>query len=380
MRITIAERLQPFSHTPGISFILPNTNLRFQIFPAMLRVHDLSKKEPELVTDIAVGIESPVHDFTAMQDLERGELKIWGHSSHGYFRYRIVAIENSSSKSTMFAIRIDKQPHEKKISWNCSQGYQTTQILEEQVSKQMVLFSKEIDPSPNIKFLITQQQERLSLGNHKAQEWDKIRQRGDMSEIFPLWLKLGQMTPLVSNSSSFGTAALLEPCRSAINQRSIETILPAFHNLFVAGFDVGLSPRLIDEQCHGFQLPSLTDQITISPMCLLTEGATLIRRLFVHSEDNKIHILPALPPEFHCGRFLQAYTPAGLLDMEWTKKTIRRLIFKATADAALQFSFQGDVKQFRLRQKESERGTITPCNTPIQVSCGKIYLFDCFQK
>lgn len=378
MHITIAERLQPFSHTPGIYFILPGTNLRFQIFPALLRIDDLSGKEPAPVTDISIGIEGPVHDFTAMQDLERGELKIWGHSSKGYFRYRITPIANPSPKSAPFAITIEKQPTEREISWTCSQGFQIT--LLEDLTKQTLLFSQHPEKSQSSTSVTSQQKERLSLGNHKTQEWDKIRQRSDMSEVFPLWFRLGQLTPSLHSSSSVGTADLLNPCRDAIDLRSIEKILPAFNNLFLAGFDIGLSPRLNDEQHHGFQLPPISDQDNISPMHLLTEGAALIRLLFLRSDEAKIHILPALPPEFHCGRFLQAQMAEGTLDIEWTKKTVRRMIITATAEAELLFSFQRDIKQFRLRQKESERGSIMPCNTPIKVSPGNTYLFDCFQK
>jgi hypothetical protein len=380
MRITSTERLQPFSHNPGIYFILPRTNLRFQIFPTMLRIHDLSNKEPINVTDITIGIHGPVHNFTAMQDLEKGELKVWGQSSKGYFRYRIAAIENSSPKAVQFAITVEKQPPESEISWNCSQGYQKTIIKQEHDTKKTLLFSKYLDKPQTITLLIPQRNERLSLGNQKAQDWDKIKQRTNMSEIFPIWMRLGQITPSVQYSSSSGTVALLDICHSTIKQHVIETILPAFHNLFLAGFDPGLSPRLLDEQHHGFQLPPIPNQEQISPLFLLTEGAALIRQLFIRSDNSRIDILPSLPPDFHSGRFLNANTAVGRLDMEWTKKVIRRMIFTATLETELLFSFQKDVKQFRLRQKESERGAFIPSNAPIQVSCGETYLFDCFQK
>lgn len=347
MRITIAERLKPFSHTPGINFILPGTTLRFQLFPALLRIHDLSEA-PALLTEISMGIEGPVQDFTVLQDLEKGEIKVWGKSLNGYFRYSITPID----RPPRFMITIEKQPQQKEII--LPHYSQTTERL------------------------LLQQQERLSLGNHKAQDWDKIRQRGEMTEIFPLWLRLGQISPTSQNCITSGTTALLDPCREAIEQRDIVNITSAFKNLFLAGFDTGLSPRLLDEQYQGFSLTTPSNVEKISPIILLTEGASLIRRIFFYEENEGIHILPALPPEFHCGRFLQLRTSAGLLDIEWSKKTIRRMIFKASHNADLFFLFQKGLKQFRLRQKESERGSFISSNTPISFIKDKTYLFDRF--
>lgn len=371
MRITIAERRRPFSHVPGVYFVLPGTQLRFQLFPSLIRIHQLTEQDPFLVSEISLEITGPVRDFTAMQDLEKGDIRVWGHSAEGFFRYLLHGTNNNSD----FFLKIEKQPQNKPLQRICSSGF-LHQYGEELESKQKFLFSLKPDPSectPTILRL----EEKLSLGNHKAQDWDKMRPRLDMSEILPFWIRLGQITP-PSQGSSVGTAALLNPIRNAIDDRALEKILPAFQNLFLAGFDPGLSPRLLDTQHHGFHLPSIKQDDKISPLYLLTEGANLIRKLFLQVEGEQIKILPALPPQFHCGRFLHLHTPAGILDIEWSKKEIRKIILKATKTGEGHFIFQKGLKSFRLRQKKSEKGEIHACNTPISILEGNTYFIDQF--
>lgn len=379
MRITIAERLTPFSHTPGFFFLLPGSPLRFQIFPALIRVHDLSGHEPTLVTEIQVKIQGPVQDFTIMQDLEKGILLVWGHTADGYMRYKITAAQDSQTQQPCFFITVEKEPVTQALTFYPSQGFHMISYQEEG-AKKIYLIISQVDKLPPVAFYKAQATERLSLGNHKAQDWDTMRRRAEMTEIFPLWLKLGQTLPYCRYVVSLGTSALLDHCRVLIAKLDREALLPAFGTLFLAAFEGGLSPRLHDDQHQGFPFPSMEGKEKASSLELLTEGAALIRQLFVHCEEDSIDVLPALPPEMHCGRFLNIQCPKGMLEMEWSKKVIRRMIFTPTADATLSFSFQKELKQFRLRQKESERGVVMPCGSVITVRQGQQVLFDRFEK
>lgn len=314
MHITIAERLRPFSHVPGFLFILPGSTLRFQIFPALIRVHDLSGKEPLFLTEIEIGINGPVQDFTIQQDLEKGIILVWGHTLNGYMRYRITAAQKNFS----FYITIEKEPVDHPLKWALTNGFQMLPHQEEEHPKKTFIITSQVDKISSVLFYKPKEGERLSLGNHKKQDWDMMRQRAQMTEIFPLWLRLSQMLPICPYIAAGGTSALLERCRGVITQQEIESTLPAFNALHCAAFEGGLSPRLHDDQHQGFALPPI-EKVPHSPLQLLREGAALIRSLFVRCEEDRIHILPTLPPELHCGRFIKICCLAGNIEMEWRK-------------------------------------------------------------
>jgi hypothetical protein len=336
MHITIAERLRSFTHTAGTYCVLPGSLLRFQIFPALLRVYDLSYAVPKLIQEIPVPVKGPVKEFTVQLDLEKGAIDVWGFDLHAYFRYRIL----TTQQPKQFALYIDKGL----TAWKPEQL-----ILNHEVGS---FFSAE----------------RLSLGNHKNQDWERVAIRENLTEIFPIWLRLGQLLTSPSEVVYGGTAALFKDCLSA----SKENVCDAFINLFKVAFEGILSPRLNDEQHQGFALDAAPP--TLSPLILLTEGARIIRSLFIRIQLNEIFVLPSLPTQFHCGRFLHIQCASlGLLDLEWTKHFMRRMIFHAASDALVQFHFPKNVKRYRLN------GQFQLVEKPIQISKGKVYTFDNFQ-
>ncbi len=353
MRIAVAERLRPFSHIPGTCFLLPGSSLRFQAFPALLRIHDLAEKEPRFIAEIPLDVTGPVKDFTIMQDLEKGLLRIWGHTAKGFMRYRISARPESPEG---FAIAMEKFPDD--MTNHSEYGNAPSTYI-----------------PPSI--------DRLSLGSQKAQDWNLMLRRRDLAEILPLWFRLGQLIPNAAQSIAEGTAMLLQFCRKSIESQKRVEICSAFNDLFSAGFECGLSPRLIDEQHQGYHLPPLTIKNAAggSPLSLLTEGASLIRQLFVQFQDLHIHVLPVLPPDFHCGRLIQTQCgTAGVMDLEWSKHLTRRMTFTAQIEGQLQFHFQKELRRFRLRRNQQDRGQTINCNEPIDVHAGESYYFDRFEK
>ena len=95
MRIKDTFRFKPFSHTPGVRCLLPNTRLVYQIFPSRY-----------VVGDEVVEI-SPLKKFTVLQDLERDEIVISGFSLSGFKRY---VIKNEASKRPLerLTLGVDK--------------------------------------------------------------------------------------------------------------------------------------------------------------------------------------------------------------------------------------------------------------------------------
>lgn len=363
MKIAIAGRLRPFSHRLGTFFVLPGSCLRIQVFPGLIRIHDLSETNPKLLHEIPVHIQGPVEKFTVQQDLEQGFLLVWGWTARGYMRYRIEPLKGDPCGC---ALVIEKRPSSGLSFGSC--------IPEDQ---RYVLSSCSDERAPHLSIT-----ERLSFGCHKAQDWDMIQRRCDLSEILPLWMRLGRVTPASADVTFEGTASLVEPCQLAIERGERTRVLPALQQLFLAGFEGGLSPTLIDTSYQGFALNPLSDHAKITPLCLLTQGARMIRSLFVQKCDQQVKILPVLPPEFHCGRFLQIpLDNLGVLDLEWSKGWVRRMIFTPVSEGSLSLRFQKGLKDFRLRRGTKDRGRRLSCrDAEIAIIPGERYLLDRFEK
>lgn len=337
MKIAIAERLHPFTHRAGDLIPLPGSTLGVQIFPARINLFDLNAFPYQQMADLPLDITGPVDKFTVEQDLEHGFIRVWGDTPHGFFRYRLQALQSG--------------------------GVQLTSEKGNLESGAILGTSGDIYMPPKT--------DRLSLGNHKKQEWELIHRRGDLTEILPLWHRLGQMIP--DSTAKGGSYALLEACHEAPTLEVCQTLL----NLFHAGFSGALAPRLVDTQHQGFNLPDPSG----SPLALLTEGAAFIRSLFVRVEENRIEVLPKLPSEFHCGRLIDVTCGSwGTLHIEWSKKTIRRVVFTAAKTGELQFAFQNKVKSCRLRHLRGEKGERLACPITLDVEEGKQYLFDNFMR
>jgi hypothetical protein len=360
MKIAIAARLRPYSHLPGTFFLIPGSSLRLRCFPTLLSVDDLSAAMPRHIGTLRLPIEGPLEQFTAMQDLEKGEIRVWGASPKGFVRYRIRA----SGQSVQ--VIIDKMP---------------VQPLEQlHIEGELKLRLQIFDKGENFEGQVFPVRERLSLGVHKAQDWELIRRRGCFEEIFPFWYALGQSVP-ASSKNSTGTAALLEECRKVIQGKQPEKILSGFKHLWLAGFEGGLSPRLQDTDFQGIILSSNFIEAEATPLQLLSRGYQLIRSLFIQEEEHAITLLPALPPDFHCGRLLHANCQqTGVLHMEWSKKMLRRAVFLANASGILLFHFSRGEKRCRLRCAPDDKGTEYHSGEEIQVSAGVHYWLDNFQK
>lgn len=173
---------------------------------------------------------------------------------------------------------------------------------------------------------------------------------------------------------------LLEECRDVISRHRPEHILFSFRKLFRAGFTTMLTPRLKDEDFQGI-LQNETVHEGDTPLFLLSEGAKLIRSLFIAQNKNQISILPHLPPEFFAGRLLNIKCLSlGELDIEWTKKMLRRMVFRAVSDGEILFRFPSPLKQFRVREGRRDRGRVMHCGDLLEIKSGSFYLLDQFKK
>lgn len=356
MHIKIAERLRPFSHNPGATLILPGSGYRLQVFPALLKVDDLSGHNPVAVSEVAFDLSGPIRDFTVEQDLEKGRVGIWGHAIEGYFRYWITAHADGNGLEIAF----DKMPGNGKFR----AGDRLT--LPSQQNQDSVFLMPKID--------------RLSLGSNKAQDWEMVCRRRDFAEIFPVWHRLGQLVPSSDSFDEVGTLTLLQECREAIAAKAPEHILKSFERLYLSGFEGMLSPRLQDTDHQGIAVQAIPREACSSPLELLSRGSAVIRSLFVQHREQTIYLLPALPTEFHCGRLIDvACGDAGSLSIEWTKRNMRCASFAAENTQQLSFVFCNREKRCRLRLNHKDRGVLYFSGKPLAVAAGQNYWFDNFE-
>lgn len=154
MRIVIAQKFRPFSHTPGTCCLIPNTTWQARIYPAKIFFHNLARKGAK---EIDLDIKGPVKGFTILLNLEMGRIEVFGRGKEGYFRYFITP---------------------EKYSFLQSYDLKTPKM-------------------------------KLSMGIHKNQDWDLIQRRMDMAEIFPFWLLMAEWIPM-HPLPELGTGILLK--------------------------------------------------------------------------------------------------------------------------------------------------------------------------
>lgn len=349
MRISIAARLRPFSHIPGVSCLIPKSSCELQAFPTLLRFNGAS--------DLKLKLKGPMRDFTVEQDLEEGLVRIFGHAREGYVRYTL------SQEGQGIAIYFERAPE---AGIHC-----------EFSSKRFVLHAKERHLIPLTTITCGEHsQERLSLGMHRSQDWELVHRRQALGEIFPAWLRLANLTPQTG-----GTTPLLRSCAEQIAEENREALVPEFLNLFNAHFKGILMPRLVDDQHQGLAPEASELPANLSPLTLISEGARLIRSLFVQERKEGVAFVPCLPPEFHAGRFIRISCANGdEIDMEWSKKLLSKLIWRSGSSHQAQPIFQKPIKGFRLRSSLKDKGVSIKANTPFFLEAGGTYYLDRFHK
>ena len=330
MKITIAERFHPFSHANGTKFLLPKTAMVIQVFPTRLYFTDLENRFKPF--DISFDFVGPLKDFTAELDLEKGQLRVFGTTKKGYMRFSICA------KPDGIWLMMEKTP-EGKVACRRSSPPEKHSLSK----AESMLISPPFEESCQ-----EAGSERLSLGMHKAQEWESICRRLDFKEIFPLWLALCAQVPTTTQVGTGGNYSLLEECRQRIDERDRVGVLEAFEAFFLASFEGVLTPRLFDTEHQG--IASVTGE-AISPLPLLTEGGRLIRSLFVQETAGELAILPCLPTAFECGRMTGIQTSRNdVVDFEWTKKFLRRMRITSVLGRELTLRLPKGIASFRCKK------------------------------
>ena len=367
MHIEIAQRLKPFTHLPGTYVLIPGSLFRLQVFPALIRIEEFRGSTSELILEVGLNTEGPVDDFTVIQDIESGCVCVFGQAVSGYFRFTINASLQLFVERTEkpFVVKVGTGHIESSNPIVINQG-ESIQL------KASINSSRSLRPHPY---------GRLSLGSHRSQDWELMLRREELKTILPIWHALGQWIPgNYRAGDSVGTLSLLDELREIIKENKPEYICNCFHKILLTGFEGALSPRLRDNSFNGICLPEILPSSSSSPLRLLQEGADLIHSLFTSLDDESIHLLPHLPPEFHCGRYLNVPCgDLGYLDLEWTKKQVRRVIFNAQATQSIRFLFYRDEKSCRIRTSDIDRGFRYLRGMSLEIIEGQSYWLDNFE-
>jgi hypothetical protein len=284
--------------------------------------------------EIPLDVVGPMSEFILSLDLRRNEVEIRGRAKN---RFLLAVIKRQGADLVLFF------PKEKKTEY-IVRGEEPVPMTEE----------------------------ILSLGMNKQLDWELVRRRADAREIFPVWFSLGQKMPRTPPVWG-GTATLLR-------DRPEKTVLERLTLLFRVGFEGLMTPRLIDDDLQGI-VPHSGTPPDGSPLFLLTEGVRQIRVLFFREEKMTFHLLPELPPEFHSGRLYGLMTEAGdRLDIEWSKKLLRRVTIRLAKTRSLSLVLQRELKSFRLRTSYKARGARHDASMPLVLEEGHLLYLDRFQK
>ncbi len=358
-KLNIEQKLILFSHVLGKKCILPKSCYCVQAYVSRLVIKNCENENSNEEIDISLDIKGPVKNFTISQNLEKSFVEISGISSEGYFRYKIM-VDDNKINLTLFSI--PKKSINISINGKNEKAYKKLDVLTFPIKifKENVFF------------------EKLFLGMNKNLNMEKISYREDLKEILPIWFKLSQEVPEVGKKI-IGTANLLKDCKEAVENKKdikmpfIKAYKACFYDIFV--------PRLIDDQYQGIYDKEEKIPSDSSSLVILTYAKHIIRSMFFEKTDNTLKILPFLFKEFHSGRFLNIdCEDIGSLDIEWSKKLIRRMVLRAKKDTSIKLLLQPSVKNFRVRKNNGDRGKLFLKNEEIFIKENNVYYFDRFKK
>ncbi|MBB65258.1 MAG: hypothetical protein CMO81_09365 [Waddliaceae bacterium] len=362
----IAKRRQAISHRAGTLCALPGARFALELFPTKWRVLKLSGDEDLCVAEVDVNLSGPLKDFTILQDLDRAQVVLSAHAKEGFFRIVLQAMKEEQGIS----LYCDRSP-ESGFPIQGKGSFLSDDIDTVLLKGQKVCLGKEsLVPSLPLT--------SLCCGVHKKADWALVERRKDLREILPYWFHVASLLPL--NEKQVVPLRWKESIE-AVEAKAHDQIGVALIDLWDSAFEGMWVPRLSDFRHLGIEVA----KEECAPFDLLAYGARYISQLFLREEELGFSVLPSLPKELFCGRFMNVSMGEwGTVDIEWSKKQIRRMVFRASKNGELLFTFQNFIRSFRLRQDgpsfQDRRGKTCESGKTISVESGKVYYLDHFQR
>ncbi len=212
--------------------------------------------------------------------------------------------------------------------------------------------------------------ERVSFGCHKAQNWEAMHSRRSLEEWLPHWHWLAQWEGDIARPSEASPKTLLHRCQHAGRMELYDALLELFDGAFSDYFVE--PPQRWQQMALPFP-PSEGQNV-------LVEGAAVLRHALVRSTTEALLLLPSLPKELVCGRYLHAAVPFGKVDFEWSKGLLRRAILKAAKTGTVQLHFQKDLQTFRLSKEGGGSPLYLTNGAMVLFEENSVYLLDRFEK
>lgn len=327
MSISILKKYILFSNKPGTKLLVPSTSFMVALFPTRILLEDLESKASK---EIIIDTQGPIDKFEVRLDLEKNRIEFSGKSSLGFFRFHIFQENNS------IHLLLKKGP---------LKGFCLNDSTVIKPNEPLTLIH-------NIKTSV-KPFEKLSLGSHKALELSKIEDRKDLKELVPILFSLYQKIHSSSKSHREGTAKLLDFPKEKV------ALEKQFLALYAYGFN-GIVPTLTDNY-QGYVSSSEKVSNDASPLVLLKEFGKKVRSLFIRQENNTFYLLETLLRPFASGRMINIDTDYGIFNLQWSEKTLRKVIFQSKVDDQIAIVPQKQVKSFRLKTSRKDKGiTLKP--------------------
>jgi hypothetical protein len=314
---------------PGVKIPIPGSTLYAQVFPSLWRIFSASHT---LLDEGRIPVKGPLKRFVVFQNLSRGGVAVLSEQ----YKYYLSP-----------------------------QGFYTSSIAD----------------LPHSSFYPG---EYVSFGVHKHADLEKIRRRKDLKEILPFLFRHGvllqkqALQPLEKTEVSL----LLKKLDEVIAEVDKENVYALLVNFIYSGLSKTLLPRLYDEEYQGIVSEDPRQGNEEVPFALLRAAALSMQKIFIQEQEGVVTLLPVLPPEFPCGRWVGLSLDIGEISFEWTKKTIRRVVLKAHSSREIVVTSPG-VRLCRFRIEE--QGKIISCKIKknlekVEIKAGTTYLWDRFCK
>lgn len=319
MSIQIKNTHKPFSHLPGACCPILQTPFILQAYPTKLRIFDADR----LIASFDIALTGPVDKFTLLLDFARQKAVVYGFAQEGYFRLEIYREEQNL---VLDPVKFPKTLATKKILWT---GF------DQAIIKSL--------PS-------------ISLGCHKNQNVERIRARSQIEEFIPFWLQLGYLLPIKDqNVPTTGNFFLLEKLQHILESGDTLRIEPLLQTLLQCGFTSIFTPKVSDDLFLGIIPEAYSKAPEAHPLLLLKVLSKMLIGLFFEEKESTITFLPNLPPALHSGRIKGLMSEKGdLFDLEWSKKTLKKLIIWPRSSHRLAIIVPGRT-QCRLQKEHEHR-------------------------
>lgn len=335
LNVTIRGRFKPFSHTPGARALIPLTDWVITAYPTRLEISDFFN-EPIV---IEMQITGPIQLFTLQQDLEQGVCRIFGEAKEGFFEWELFV----DQKINVLTLRL-------------ARGKEMTLFIDGKKVKMHRNEALDLIEVPKMPSLSAQ--ERISLGCHKKQDVEKMKQRNDLCEILPLL--------------HFASQRVILPTDQRLQ------CMPRQESTFVdfvqTGFDAFLVPKRRDDCYLGIPCERLPNSVT--PLYRLKAIQHTFRCLLIREQGGCIELLPNLPKIFPSGRMIGVRVPGGSLDFEWRKGKLRCVVVRSEQDLKLPIIWPKEIRAYRTSK---QRG-VHPREECLVIDKGTKRVVDKFQK